>query len=188
MSSRVFSSSSTPPSSGSRSRPLPWTVPPPCKEDTLWYLQLNFLFTNVYHSFAPDKPTTLEYERLCAFLMIATIGLCCFCNFVYSFVLVSWMQLQWLDSSFPCPRSIDDIDHLCIAQDPVALILKAGELPSTALWTAHHMLQIYWLGCYNNEICFQRLAPVDLQKTVTEFPSHCCQDSSLFLLWQVKAW
>ena len=107
MSSRVFSSSSTPPSSGSRSSPLPWTAPPPCKENTLWYLQLNFLFTNVYHSFAPDKSTTLEYERLCAFLMIATIGLCCFPKLYIHLcsTYVSWIQ-SWLDSSFPCRRSI----------------------------------------------------------------------------------
>ena len=109
---------------------------------------------------------------------------------VYSFMLyLRFMNTIMIGLLFSLPP-INLSHYLCIAQDPVALILKAGELPATGLRIIHQRgkIQIYWLSYYDNEICLQRLAPVDLQKTVTEFPSHCCQDSSLFLLWQVKAW
>ena len=121
--------------------------------------------------------------------MTACFSDVCFFNVVYSFVLVSWMQ--WLDSSFPCRRSIDDKLTTCA-------LLKIQLHSSSRLVNfpprpcEQHIICSRYIGwvvwVVNNEICFQKLAPVDLQKTVTEFPSHCYQDSSLFPLWQVKAW
>ena len=109
MSSRVFSSSSTPPSSGSRSRPLPWTVPPPCKKDTLWYLHFTTKFS-FYKCFSLLYPWQLNHPGiwLRAFLMFAFsmlyIRLCSFheCN--------DWIPLflaadQFITLPVHCSRS-----------------------------------------------------------------------------------
>ena len=100
MSSRVFSSSSTPPSSGSRSRPLPWTAPPPCKENTLWYLHFTTKFS-FYKCLSLLCPWQLNHPGiwLRAFLMFAFSML-----YIHLCSFHEWMQ--WLDSSFPCRRSI----------------------------------------------------------------------------------